>query len=183
VIEIAGVSHIPAAAADFRSHGLPEQNPVGFEPVVRAALVNLQAWLDGTEPPPSVAIELSDAAPRDFDGAPVRSAARDSDGNAKGGVRLPHMPAVLEGGKKVGAPLGQYTGFAWDHEKSNFYFTISGTFTPFPPEKLEVLYPNHEAYVAAVAAAAEDLAAKRYILQEDAKAYVEAAERSDIGQP
>jgi len=183
VVEIAGVSHIPAPAADFRGHGMPEQNPVGFGPVVRAALVNLQAWLNGTEPPPSIAIELSDATPRDFDGASVRSAARDADGNAQGGVRLPHMPAVLEGGKKAGAPLGQYTGFAWDHEKSNFYFTISGTFTPFPPEKLEALYPDHEAYVTAVAAAAEDLVAKRYILPEDAEAYVDAANRSEIGQP
>lgn len=182
VVEIAGVSHIPASVADFRGHGLPEQNPVGFEPVVRAALVNLQAWLSGTEPPPSIAIELSDATPRDFDGASVRSAARDADGNAEGGVRLPHMPAVLEGGKKAGAPLGRYTGFAWDHEKSNFYFTISGTFTPFPAGKLEALYPDHEAYVAAVAAAAEDLAAKRYILPEDAAAYIEAAEQTDIGR-
>jgi hypothetical protein len=183
VVEIAGVSHIPASAADFRGHGMPEQNPVGFEPVVRAALVNLQAWLNGTEPPPSIAIELSDAPPRDFDGAPIRSAARDADGNSKGGVRLPHMPAVLEGGKKAGAPLGSYTGFAWDHEKSNFYFTISGTFTPFPPEKLKALYPDHEDYVSAVAAAAEDLVAKRYILQEDADAYIEAAKRFDIGRP
>jgi Alpha/beta hydrolase domain len=184
VVEIAGVSHIPVSAADFRSHGMPEQNPVGFEPVVRAALVNLQEWLNGRDDPPlSVAIELSDAPPRDFDGAPIRSAARDADGNAKGGVRLPHMPSVLEDGKKAGAPLGRYTGFAWDHEKSNFYFTISGTFTPFPAEKLEALYPDHEAYVAAVAAAAEDLVAKRYILAEDAQAYIEAAKRSDIGQP
>jgi hypothetical protein len=183
VIEIAGVSHIPVSAADFRGHGMPEQNPVGFEPVFRAALANLQAWLNGTEPPPSVAIELSDAPPRDLEGDPVRSAARDADGNAKGGVRLPHMPAVLEDGKKVGAPLGQYTGFAWDHEKSNFFFTISGTFRPFSPDELEALYPDHEAYVAAVTAAAEDLVAKRYILQEDAQAYIEAAKRSDAGKP
>ena len=94
VVEIAGVSHIPVSAADFRSHGMPEQNPVGFEPVFRAALVNLQEWLNGRDDPPlSVAIELSDAPPRDFDGAPIRSAARDADGNAKGGVRLPHMPS------------------------------------------------------------------------------------------
>jgi hypothetical protein len=92
------------------------------------------------------------------------------------------MLAVLADGKKVGAPLGQYTGFAWDHEKSNFFFTISGTFTPFPPEKLQALYPDHEAYVAAVAAAAEDLVAKRYILPEDGAAYVEAAAQSDIGR-
>ena len=38
VIEIAGVSHIPSAAADFRAHGMPEQNPESFGPVFRAAV-------------------------------------------------------------------------------------------------------------------------------------------------
>jgi hypothetical protein len=182
VIEIAGMSHIPASAADFRGHGMPDQNPVGFEPVVRAALVNLQEWLNGKEPPPSVAIDLSDAPPRDWEGTPVRAAARDADGNAKGGVRLPHMPTVLDDGAKAGAPLGHYMGFAWDYEKSNFYFTISGTFTPFSQEKLRALYPTRDAYVSAVSLAAKDLVAKRYILQEDADAYIEAATKVDIGQ-
>ncbi len=181
VLEIAGVSHIPASAADFRSHGMPEQNPAGFEPVVRAALVNLEEWLNGREPPPSAAMELSDSPPRMFDGAPVRSAARDADGNAKGGVRLPHMATILSDGTKAGAPLGHYTGFAWDYEKSNFFFTLGGTFTPFPEEKLRALYPTHDAYVSAVSLAAKDLAANRYILQEDADAYVQAAVKSDIG--
>jgi hypothetical protein len=86
VIEIAGVSHILASWTDFRSHGMP-QNPVGFEPVFRAALVNLQEWLKGRDPPPSVAIDLSDAPPRNLECCrPVREAARDADGNAKGGV-------------------------------------------------------------------------------------------------
>jgi hypothetical protein len=182
VIEIAGVSHVPASHADFRSHGMPEQNPEGFKPVVRAALVNLQEWLNGREPPPSVAIELSESPTRTFDGAPIRGAMRDDDGNAKGGVRLPHLPMILDDGTKAGAPLGRYTGFAWDHEKSNFYFTISGTFTPFPEDKLRALYPTHEAYVSSVSLAAKDLVAKRYILQEDADAYIEAAGKSDIGQ-
>jgi hypothetical protein len=182
VIEIAGVSHIPSSAADFRSHGMPEQNPVGFEPVFRAALVGLQEWLNGREPPPSIAIELSDAPPRYWGGTAVRAAARDADGNAKGGVRLPHMPTVLDDGAKAGAPLGHYTGFAWDYEKSNMFFTISGTFAPFPKEKLRALYPTREAYVSAVSLAAKDLVTKRYILQEDADAYIEAATSSDIGQ-
>ena len=177
VIEIAGVSHIPSTAFDFRNHGMAEQNPVGFEPVFRAALVDLQEWLKGREPPLSIAIELSDAPPQ----GTVRAAARDADGNAKGGVRLPHMPTVLDNGSKTGAPLGHYTGFAWDYEKSNRFFTISGTFTPFPKDKLRTLYPTRDAYVSLVSLAAKDLVAKRYILQEDADAYIEAATRSDIG--
>jgi hypothetical protein len=181
VIEIAGVSHIPSSAADFRSHGMSQQNPVGFEPVFRAALVDLEEWLNGRDPPASAIIEVSDAAPRTFEGDPVQAAARDDDGNAKGGVRLPHMISVLKDGTKAGAPLGHYTGFAWDYEKSNFFFTISGTFTPFPEDKLHALYPTHDAYVSAVSLAAKDLVTKRYILQEDADAYVEAATKLDIG--
>lgn len=63
VIEIASVSHIPASAADFRGHGLPEQNLIDFGPAFRAALVNLQAWLNSTDPPPGITIDLTDEAP------------------------------------------------------------------------------------------------------------------------
>ena len=181
-LEIAGVSHIPAPAADFRALGMPEQNIIDFGPAFRAALVNLQEWLDGKSPPPSTSMELAATPTREVDGVGLRPAARDPDGNAKGGVRLPHMPTVLADGTKAGAPLGQYTGLAWSYEKSNFFFVISGTFTPFPPDKIKTLYPTHETYVAAVTAAARDLAAKRYILAEDADAYVADAERSDIGR-
>jgi hypothetical protein len=92
------------------------------------------------------------------------------------------MPTVLADGTKTGAPLGQYAGLAWAYEKSNFFFLVGGTFTPFPPDKIKTFYPTHETYVAAVTAAAQDLVAKRYILAEDADAYVAEAERSDIGR-
>lgn len=181
-LEIAGVSHIPATEADFRNLGMPEQNMIDFGPAFRAALVNLQEWLNGTNPPPSASMELAATPSKEADGVGVRPAARDADGNAKGGVRLPHMPTILADGTKAGAPLGQYTGIAWSYEKTNGFFAISGTFTPFPPDKVKALYPTHETYVAAVAAAAQDLAAKRYILAEDADAYIAAAERSNIGR-
>jgi hypothetical protein len=67
--------------------------------------------------------------------------------------------------------------------KSNFFFTLSGTFRPMSSEKLKELYPNHAAYVDAVTASTEDLVTKRYILPDDAEAYIEAAKRSDIGRP
>ena len=131
------------------------------------------------EPPPSVAIELEDAPSAEFGGAPVRLAAVDADGNAMGGVRLPHMPA--EDGTSAGAPLGRYTGFPLDRKEENVYFTISGVFEPFPPEKLAELYPDHNAYVEKVAAAASALAEARYILPEDADAYVDAAKQANVG--
>ena len=181
-LEIAGVSHIPATEADFRQHGMPDQNMADFGPAFRAALVNLEEWLDGQNPPPSASIELEGTRSKTVDGVGVRSAIRDADGNAKGGVRLPHLATILADGKQSGAPLGSYTGIAWNYQNKNGFFVISGTFTSFPPDKIKALYPTHETYVAAVTAAAQDLVAKRYILPEDADAYVAEAERSDIGR-
>jgi hypothetical protein len=182
VYEVAGVSHIPVAVADFRQHGMPDQNPVDFGPVARAALVNLQAWMNGIEPPANVYIELSDEPARILDGDPVRSSKRDEDGNAKGGIRLPHMTSTTEAGEPTGAPLGAYTGIAWPYEKSNFFFVISGSFKPFPPEKLRTLYPEQDRYVARVKAAADDLVRKRLILNEDAAAYVSAAKTENLAR-
>ena len=178
-LEIAGVSHIPATEADFRQDGMPDQNIADFGPAFRAALVNLEEWLDGQNPPPSASIELEGTRSKTVDGVGVRSAIRDADGNAKGGVRLPHLATTLADGKQSGAPLGSYTGIAWNYQNKNGFFVISGTFTSF---KIKALYPTHETYVAAVTAAAQDLVAKRYILAEDADAYIAEAERSDIGR-
>jgi len=181
VFEIAGVSHIPAAAADFRQHGMPDQNPVGFGPFFRAALANMQAWLEGVDPPANAYIELSNEPPRDLEGDPVKSSTRDGDGNAKGGIRPPHLPARTEAGQAIGAPLGTYSGFAWSYEKSNPFFLISGKFTPFPADRLKALYSDHESYVSAVRGAADDLVRKRFILSEDAAAYVSAAKTENVG--
>jgi hypothetical protein len=170
-IEIAGVSHIPVPAADFRQGGMPEQNPADFGPAFRAALVNLQNWLEGEEPPPSVALELSDEPTGELG---IRYAETDADGNALGGLRLPHM---LSSGGEAGAPLGRYTGFASDWAEDNIFFALAGTFEPFRAERLQELYPSKQAYIDRVTAAARGLAEQGYILPEDAEAYITAAER------
>jgi hypothetical protein len=182
VIEVAGVSHLPVTFVDFRGVGVPRQNPVDAFPVFRAALTNLQRWLRGTEPPPSVYITLQEGPAGDLLGVPFKEAVRDADGNALGGVRLPHLPTGLKNGKMSGAPLGTYKGLDLDFKDTNRFFLISGTFVPFSQDRLRALYPNHDAYVSAVSLAVKDLEAKRYILQEDADAYIEAAARSAIGQ-
>jgi Alpha/beta hydrolase domain len=79
------------------------------------------------------------------------------------------MPIDIPDGRKVGAPLGQYAGVAYDG--ANAFIVISGTFKPFPPDKVRALYPTHAAYVEAVTASANDLVVKRYLLSEDAEAY------------
>jgi hypothetical protein len=172
VVEIAGTSHIPTLAADFRQQGLPNQNPADPYPVFRATMTNLQQWVLGTEPPPSIYMELAEGEPASLMGSPLRHAARDKDGNALGGVRLPHMAA----------PLGTYEGLDYDFKESNVFFLIAGVYKPFSKEELAARYADHDAYVTTVAAAANNLVAKRYMLEEDALALIEAAKRSDIGR-
>jgi Alpha/beta hydrolase domain len=182
VIEVAGVSHVPVTAVDFRGLGVPRQNPVDALAVFRAALTNLQRWLRGTDPPPSVYITLQEGPAGDLLGLPLKEAMRDADGNALGGVRLPHLPAALAEGQVAGAPLGTYKGLDLDFKDTNGYFLRSGSFAPFSEDRLRALYPNPDAYVSAVSRAAKDLVVKRYILQEDADKYIEAAARSTIGR-
>lgn len=177
-IEIAGVSHLPTNLVDFRQYGLPNQNPVGFLPVVRATLENLQLWLQGQEPPSSTYISLKDGPPGVLNDSPYKEALRDKDGNALGGIRLPHLPGDSPG---TGAPLGTYTGLALD-KKDNMFLLIGGTFEPFDKEELLSRYPDQEIYVKAVTAAANDLVVKRYVLQVDADAIIESAKASAIGQ-
>jgi Alpha/beta hydrolase domain len=181
-IEVAGVSHLPVALVDFRGVGVPRQNPVDFFPVMRAALTNLQGWIRGTEPPPSAYITLQDGPAKEILGQPLKDAVRDRDGNAVDGLRLPHLPIRLGDGRMTGAPLGTYKGLDLDFKDANRFFLISGTFVPFAEDRLRALYPTREAYVSAVSLAAKDLVSKRYILQEDADAYIRAAVRSDTGR-
>ena len=97
-------------------------------------------------------------------------------------MRLPHLRTTLPDGKVVGAPLGTYNGLDLAFKDTNPFFLIGGTFAPLEPDRLRAVYPTREAYVAAVDAAVKDLVAKRYLLQEDADAYVEAARRAEIGR-
>ncbi len=95
---------------------------------------------------------------------------------------LPHLRTTLPDGKVVGAPLGTYNGLDLPSKDTNIFFLIGGTFAPLEPDRLRAVYATREAYVSAVAEAAKDLVAKRYLLQEDADTYVEAAARQEIGR-
>jgi hypothetical protein len=174
--ELAGVAHIPKAVFAFVD--APDQNPILVGPAARAALRNLIAWMDGTEPPASNYIELEPEESIVF-GTPFRHAVRDADGNAVGGLRLPHMTATDSSGE-VGAPLGMYEGV--DFAQSNVFLWFGGHFTPFDQTRLDALYPTHGRYVERVAKAAYRLVQRRELLQEDAKQYIREATRSTIGR-
>ena len=175
-IEVAGVPHIPADAADFRSHGLPDQNHIGYGPVARAAVENLEGWLAGKNPFANLYMELADGPVRMVQGNKYRAVKRDAAGNGLGGVRLPHLATSLPRGKDGGAPLGVSNGLNWKHEQDNYFFFIAGRFEPFPDEKVKELYPTRDVYVDRVKAAAEHLLGMRYIIKSDADAYVAEAQ-------
>jgi Alpha/beta hydrolase domain len=172
VQELAGVAHIPPSIFDWRADK-PDQNPVSGNPAFRAAHTNLLRWIEGWSRPPSRFLELQDVPPVDVGGFPYVPVARDADGNAIGGIRLPHMTSRWRG-RPAGAPLGSYTGV--DLNTLNPFFFLAGTFTPFSPARLAELYPTREVYVDRVRRAADRLLAERHILRSDRDAYVAAAE-------
>jgi len=108
----------------------------------------------------------------------------DPDGNDLGGIR-----SVF-----VQAPIGTYTG--WNVGRAGRFeggmCNLQGSFIPFAPDRaareatgdprpsLAERYPDQAAYVAAFRAGAERLVAQRFLLEEDARALVAAAERNGI---
>jgi hypothetical protein len=113
--ELAGVAHLPEPVfpMDAAPFGAPRQNPADLAPAMRAVIANLVAWIrHGDAPPPSRFIDGTLLPDEAF--APDR----DADGNALGGLRLPHMPSLLCNDddsdtadcRAAGAPLGTYTG-------------------------------------------------------------------------
>ena len=116
---------------------------------------------------------------------PSRVPKTDSDGNDIAGIRLP----------AVAAPLATYTGWALRAgPQANDGCEGSGQMIPFAATKAERLasgdprpsieerYPNHGAYVSAVAHAVNDLVQRRLLLDADAEAYKDAASNSTIGK-
>jgi len=103
----------------------------------------------------------------------------DADGNDLGGIRT----------VDVAVPRGTYTGWALRRAgfAENEECQLNGQFIPFaatreerlakgdPRSSIEERYPNAGVYVRAVAAAAEDLVDRRYLLPEDAEAAIAAA--------
>jgi hypothetical protein len=135
-------------------------------------LRNLVDWIvEGEEPPAPRYIEFGET-----DEGKVRMLT-DEDGNALGGLRLPHMVSVLPNGNRVGAPLGVYGGVDVLLDRPELgYARLGGTFEPFPREELARRYPTREVYVDLVEKAAAHLLEGRYILEEDYHAYIRTAE-------
>ncbi len=124
--------------------------------------------------------------PLQGDGYVVLAGRVDPDGNMVAGIRHPNLSV----------PIGTYTG--WNLRREGFAEGAqcggAGSFIPFaadsgerqasgdPRMSIEERYPTHEAYVDAVALAADRLVQDRLLLRQDAQAIVERAEGSMVGK-
>jgi hypothetical protein len=92
-------------------------------------------------------------------------------------------------------PLATYTGWNFRDSKiggTSQLVALLGSYIPFaqtkadrlangdPRKSIEERYKNHEGFVKAVRKAAKDLVRERFLLQEDADAFIGAAEASDV---
>ncbi len=172
IYDVAGGSH---SRADKQSCDMPPGR-LDFFPIMRATLLNLDAWVKaGTEPPPSRLMPLEPRptqasllqTPAHLSGAIVQAPKLDADGNALGGVRLPDMEAPLGTHGAQNLPLSSrpcnldaaYIAFARTAAER-----AAGDKRPAVTER----YANKEDYVARIREAARKLVAQRLMSEADA---------------
>jgi hypothetical protein len=138
--------------------GTTLDHPVNAGPqhyVLHAAVRALQAWVrDGSRPPASPLLEL------DGDGFVL-----DELGNARGGIRTPHVDvptAVLSGVGNSGAPLA----------------FLSGRSEPFSHDQLVELYGTRADYLDRFRASALEAVTAGFLLADDVEEIVAIAERT-----
>jgi alpha/beta hydrolase family protein len=174
--EIAGAAHAEsprwvAVAPPPLEMGAGCKAPINTAPhdaVVKAALQALTRWVrNGTAPPQSPAIQITDPAAAD----PI---ARDRFGNATGGIRLPELEAptaTLDGTRNdVANP---------SPEAQNFCFLFGHT-VPFEAATLKSLYPTHAVFVERFGKAVDALVRDGYFLRPEADAAKAAAQRAAV---
>ena len=129
--------------------------------VLNAAVAALDAWVRNDTLPP-----IGD--PLDVSAGPPVAIVRDADGNALGGIRTP----------QVDAPIAMFSG---DPQEGSLLCDLFGSTMPFDDAKLASLYADHDAYVAAVEASADQAVGAGFLLAPDAELIkAAAAAESDI---
>ena len=168
--EVAGTAHqgsyVTAGLDPQFARDLDRPMPAGALPdndmpvqhAMDAALWHLDRWARGVAEPPS--LPLIDVAGN----PPV--IARDTFGNAKGGIRLPELEV----------PTKQYGPQGVPHVSHS----LRGFAFPFDDAMLRALYPSHDAYVAKFTAATDAAVDAGYLLDADAEASLRAARAADV---
>ena len=182
--DVAGGSH---GRADKQACDFPPGR-LDFFPVMRATLLNLDAWVRGAAEPPASRLMPLEPRPGDatllqtpnhLSGAIVQAPQRDADGNALGGVRLPDMEA----------PLG--THGAQNLPLSSRPCNLDAAYLAFAPtpaaraasdlrKALSERYAGREDYVGRIRAAAQKLVSERFMGEPDAAEAVRAAQDAPL---
>jgi hypothetical protein len=172
--EIAGAPHFPKNLLVLYENqdatiGIPDTDtadPLAWLPVTRALFSRLDRWASEGQAPPASA----------WLGAPNDPAiARDANGNALGGIRLPDV-AVGRGvyiafASEYFDKFSQFGGFGY------IFRAIAGDFVDLAGN-----FSQHGKYVSGVAHQATKLVESGYLLREDAEAIESAAAQSKIGK-
>jgi len=159
--EIAGTAHGGLISPDELEGFvalMPSANRVSFAPASRGALHALHRWLNGDGPPPH--------QPRLSKQGQPPALPRDEHGNALGGIRWPDLEAPLSTCVGECPPEG--------------FVQLFGTMTPFPPEKVRALYPDHRAWLDRYIAATRHLVDTRVVLEDDAGAMIARASATEL---
>jgi hypothetical protein len=110
----------------------------------------------------------------------------DRDGNDIAGIRLPEVAAPVAtytGWGLRAFPMGANEGCDAFGQKIDFAATKAERLSNGDPRpSIEERYPNHDAYVKAVAHAALQLRRERLLLDDDVFAYIVAAATSDVAK-
>jgi hypothetical protein len=111
-----------------------------------------------------------------FDPTGTFTIARDADGNALGGVRLPWLTTTLPDGSTVGAAVGRHTG-----TDATGGFLFGGRYECFT--NLKARYPTASLYAERVSAGARYAESHRWIIPEDGLRFEQQAASSDPAHP
>jgi hypothetical protein len=173
--EVAGTAHFDEDGLHALS-GIPKESMVQTPPlgcatrinsaplryVVDTAIHDLARWAGGGPAPPR--------APRiAIAPGPEPTIERDELGNARGGIRLPHVevPVATLSGESAGGP-----GFC----------SLFGSTTAFDAARLASLYRTHEDYVKAFSKATDQAQRDGFLLPADAREAKAEARRSAVGR-
>ncbi len=183
--EVAGGPHAPdvpwirevAPLFGMNSEGT---TPLDWTPVMRALFVAGHRWAtEGTEPPPSMVLTESPADQIDpvyqteYGLELVTGIARDENGNALGGIRLPDL--AIGRGQFIALTLPALSGMG-----------LFGAFHDLQCEPLpdgSPRFPDHAAYVSQFTQQAQTLVEQGFLLSKDAEGLIAAATASKVGDP